>query len=78
MNHIKSANGLRGDRLAIGQKLTIRAGSPAGSRRYTVRRGDTIGRIAKVQNVPINSLLRSNDLSRSSTIYPGQVLRISN
>jgi LysM repeat protein len=47
------------------------------SRRYTVRREDTIGRIAEAQNVPINSILRSNGLSRSSTIYPGQVLTIS-
>ncbi|MBW1686333.1 MAG: LysM peptidoglycan-binding domain-containing protein [Deltaproteobacteria bacterium] len=76
VDRIKRDNGLRGDRLAIGQKLTIKTGVPAGSRRYTVRRGDTIGRIAEAHNVPINSILRSNGLSLSSTIYSGQVLTI--
>ena len=40
-----------------------------------MRRGDTIGRIAKTQNVPIDVILAANRLSRSSTIYPGQVIR---
>jgi membrane-bound lytic murein transglycosylase D len=75
VDRIKSANGLRGDRLAVGQKLTIKTGTRAGSRSYTVRRGDTIGRIAKAQKLPINSILLANGLSRSSTIYPGQVIR---
>jgi membrane-bound lytic murein transglycosylase D len=78
VDRIKSDNGLRGDRLVIGQKLTIKTGNPADSRSYTVSLGDTIGRIARTQNVPINSILSSNGLSRSSTIYPGQVLRIPN
>jgi len=76
VDRIKSDNGLRGDRLFIGQKLVIRTGNPAGSRSYVVRRGDTIGRIAQAQKVSIDSILRSNGLSRSSTIYPGQVLLI--
>jgi membrane-bound lytic murein transglycosylase D len=75
VDRIKSDNGLRGDRLAVGQKLTIKTGTRAGSRSYTVRRGDTIGRIAKAQKLPINSILLANGLSRSSTIYPGQVIR---
>jgi LysM repeat protein len=40
-----------------------------------VRRGDTLGRIAETHNVSVDSILRANGLSRSSTIYPGQVLR---
>jgi len=76
VDRIKSDNGLRGEQLIIGQRLTIQTGTPAGSRSYVVRRGDTIGRIAQAQKVPIDSILRSNGLSRSSTIYPGQVLRI--
>jgi membrane-bound lytic murein transglycosylase D len=75
VDRIKSDNGLRGDQLVVGQKLRIETGSRVASRSYTVRRGDTIGRIAKVLNVSIDSILRSNGLSRSSTIYPGQVLR---
>ena len=76
VERIKGDNGLRGDRLAIGQRLTINTGNATDSRSYTVRRGDTIGRIAKAEKVPIHSILSFNGLSRSSTIYPGQVLRI--
>lgn len=76
VNRIKAVNGLRGDRLAIGQKLVIKTGSGGGTRSYTVRRGDTIGGIANRQNVSINAILRANGLSRKSTIYPGQVLRV--
>ena len=73
---IRRDNGLRGDRLAVGQKLKIETGAAvAGSRSYTVRRGDTIGRIARARNVSVDALLRANGLSRKSTIYPGQVLR---
>jgi len=76
VDRIKADNGLRGARLAIGQKLRIKTGNRAGSRSYTVRRGDTIGGIARVQNVSINAILSVNNLSRSSTIYPGQILRV--
>ena len=75
VKRIKLDNRLRGDRLVIGQKLKIETGNRAVSRSYTVRRGDTIGRIAKAQNVPIDLILRANGLSRSSTIFPGQVIR---
>ena len=69
---------MRGNALSVGQKLEIRTGAAGGSRSYTVRQGDTIGRIAQAQNVSIESLLRTNGLSRSSTIYPGQVIRFPN
>jgi membrane-bound lytic murein transglycosylase D len=75
VDRIKSDNSLRGDGLRVGQKLSIQSGAATASRSYTVRRGDTIGRIAAAQNVPVESLLRANGLSRSSTIYPGQVIR---
>ena len=76
VDRIKRDNGLRGDSLAVGQKLAINTGSAGGSRSYAVRRGDTIGRIAAARNVSIDALLRANGLSRSSTIYPGQVIRL--
>ena len=75
VDRMKRDNALRGDQLAVGQRLDIQTGSASGSRSYTVRQGDTIGRIALAQNVTIERLLRANDLSRSSTIYPGQVIR---
>jgi membrane-bound lytic murein transglycosylase D len=78
VKRIKLDNRLRGDRLVIGQKLRIETGNRSGSRSYTVRRGDTIARIAKAHNVPIDSILLANGLSRSSTIYPGQVISFPN
>lgn len=75
VDRIKRHNGLRGDRLAIGQRLKIETGSETGARHYTVRRGDTIGRIAKRHGVSVDAMLRANGLSRKSTIHPGQVLR---
>jgi membrane-bound lytic murein transglycosylase D len=78
VNRIKQDNGLRRDDLAVGQKLEIRTASASGSRRYTVRRGDTIGRIAQAENISINRLLRTNGLSRASPIYPGQAIRLPN
>ena len=41
-----------------------------------MRRGDTIGRIAKRHAVSVDAMLRLNGLSRRSTIHPGQVLRL--
>ena len=76
VDRIKRDNGLRGNQLSIGQRLKIETGPTAGSRRYTVRRGDTIGRIAKRHSVSIDAMLRANGLSRSSTIHPGQVLQL--
>jgi membrane-bound lytic murein transglycosylase D len=78
VDRIKRDNGMSGNDLAIGQKLAIRTGSAAGARSYTVRRGDTIGRIAQAKNISIDRLLRTNGLSRSSTIYPGQVINLPN
>jgi membrane-bound lytic murein transglycosylase D len=75
VDRIKRDNGLRGDRLVIGQRLTIQTGKSTASRSYTVRRGDTIGHIAHRHRVSIDTILAANGLSRSSRIYPGQVLR---
>jgi membrane-bound lytic murein transglycosylase D len=43
---------------------------------YTVRRGDTAGKIAKVHGVKLNDLMAVNNLDRKATIYVNQNLRI--
>ena len=78
VDRIKRDNGLRGDQLSIGQKLLINTGIPAGSRTYAVRRGDTVGKIARAHRTSVNRVLQANGLSSRSTIYPGQVLVIPN
>lgn len=49
---------------------------PAASREYTVAKGDTLSGIARKQGVSLNDLLAANGLSRSATIYVGQVLLV--
>jgi LysM repeat protein len=78
VDRIKRDNGLRNDRLNVGQRLTINTGRPAGTQTYSVRRGDTLGKIAKRHKVSLNAVLQANGLSKRSTIYPGQVLVIPN
>ncbi|MFW6175319.1 MAG: LysM peptidoglycan-binding domain-containing protein, partial [Acidobacteriota bacterium] len=75
VDRIRRANGLSGNVLHPGQTLTIHAGSSGGSV-YVVRRGDTLGAIARREGVSLTRLLRANDLSRRSTIYPGQSIVI--
>lgn len=43
---------------------------------YEVRPGDTVSAIAAAHGVSIDAVLAANDLTRSSIIYPGEVLRI--
>lgn len=43
----------------------------------TVRRGDTINRIAKRYGMEAGQVLAFNDLNNKSTIYPGQTLRLT-
>lgn len=43
---------------------------------YTVRRGDTLGRIAQRNGTSINRICRLNKISRKKTIRPGQRLRV--
>lgn len=46
------------------------------SKFYTVQRGDTAGRIARVHGVQLSELILANNLDRRATIYPRQTLRI--
>lgn len=43
---------------------------------YTVRAGDTLGSIAAKRGVSLASLLKANRLRATSTIHPGQKLRV--
>ncbi len=80
---IKRWNGLRSDRIKVGQKLTIKGGSTAPTTRtasvktvtYTVQSGDTLWEIARKNGVTVDSLKSANSL-RSNSLRPGQKLRI--
>jgi membrane-bound lytic murein transglycosylase D len=46
------------------------------SRFYTVQRGDTAGKIARMHHVKLNDLILANDMDRRATVYARQTLRI--
>jgi membrane-bound lytic murein transglycosylase D len=75
-----------GDRLLVGEApggapeaggSAAAQGGTEGVQRHRVRRGDTLYAIAQLYDVPVQRLRSLNDLGRRSTIYPGQVLLIS-
>jgi membrane-bound lytic murein transglycosylase D len=84
--HGTSARNLRrwnriGRYIYPGQKLTIRGSAPqsyaSGQDTYVkVRKGDTLWDIARFHGVSLTSLLRANNLSKSSLIRPGDTIRI--
>ena len=47
------------------------------SRVYKVRSGDTLGKIAKKHGISVDRLCRLNNISRTKTLRPGQILKCS-
>jgi membrane-bound lytic murein transglycosylase D len=77
VQNIKSLNNLKSNTLQVGQKLTVFSGAANGVTFYTVRAGDTPFEIAQRFGMNLNTLLSLNGLTRRSTIYPGQKLRVA-
>lgn len=82
LDQLKSWNKISGSTIVVGQKLIVgNAPAPAPTASsakttvYTVRRGDTLGAVADRYNCTIAELKSWNGLS-STTIYPGQKLKI--
>jgi peptidoglycan lytic transglycosylase D len=78
---IQELNNLRSTALHINQVLKIPAGavkkSKGGkSQTYQVRHGDSPYKIANKHNIPLRRLLKINNLTSKSRIYPGQTLLI--
>lgn len=48
----------------------------SGSKTYTVRKGDTLGRIAARNGTKVSTLCKLNGISTKSTLRPGQKLRV--
>jgi LysM repeat protein len=77
---IANANGLTNpNRIYVGQRLYIPAGggyASACAAAYTVRRGDTMARIARYYGVNVYTLARANGIANLNHIYVGQRLCI--
>ena len=58
-------------------KTTTAASSPSASSSgiYVVKKGDTLGGIAKKTGVSLNTIYKLNDMNARSTIYPGMKIR---
>ncbi|KXF80207.1 N-acetylmuramoyl-L-alanine amidase [Enterovibrio coralii] len=71
---IRSANKLRSDELAIGQKLKI-VGIKPKDKKHKVKRGEYLGKIASNYGVSVDSIRQANKL-RSDELAIGQTLII--
>jgi membrane-bound lytic murein transglycosylase D len=78
-SNLRAWNGIRGSRISIGQKLTVRApgsaSSTGGNEQYKIRSGDTLEIIARRFNVTITQLKAWNNL-QSSRIKAGNLLTV--
>ncbi|TRZ51849.1 LysM peptidoglycan-binding domain-containing protein, partial [bacterium] len=55
-------------------KRNKEAASNDGGKTYTVRNGDSLGKIAKKNGVSLDKILEMNKLAREDNIHPGQVI----
>ncbi|MFO7784659.1 MAG: LysM peptidoglycan-binding domain-containing protein [Thermodesulfobacteriota bacterium] len=78
---IQSVNGLRTTRLQIGQPLKVPAGTSSGTSKtvqtYRVKKGDSPYLIALRHKMELSDFLKVNRLTPNSTIYPGQVVKVT-
>ena len=74
VSKLKRLNGIRGSRIYAGQRLKV-GGSTASKSTHLVKRGDTLGKIARRYGTTIKNLKRKNRL-RSSRVYIGQKLSL--
>jgi membrane-bound lytic murein transglycosylase D len=45
-------------------------------KQYTVKKGDSLNRIARENNIPLDRLRRLNRMGQKANIHPGQVIRV--
>ncbi len=81
---LKKINNLKSDMLKIGQTIRL---SPKEEKRisgtkgkteatYTVKKGDSLAKIARQKGVSLQRLLTLNEMEKKDNIYPGQEIRV--
>ena len=63
------------DLIYAGQRLLVRSGTLV--REYTVKRGDTLGKIAARFNTTVSRLAAINKITNVNLIYPGMTIILS-
>ncbi|MBE0491897.1 MAG: transglycosylase SLT domain-containing protein [Sulfurospirillum sp.] len=71
---IKDFNKLKSNLLSINQKLVIPVVKPR-EKRYTIKKGDTIGQISQRFSIDIDTILQANN-KKNTMILPGETLVI--
>jgi LysM repeat protein/N-acetylmuramoyl-L-alanine amidase len=73
---IKALNGLTSDRIYPGQELQLGTKPGRSFGTYTVKKGDSLGRIARLHQMSVADLKRMNNM-RSALIHPGEQLKVN-
>jgi len=73
---IKALNGLTSDRIYPGQELQLGSQPAKSFSTYTVKKGDYLGRIARLHQMSVADLKRVNNM-RTALIHPGDQLKVS-
>lgn len=71
---LRRVNQLKGNRIRVGQRLHIPVKRPLSRKKYRVRAGDNLGRIARRLGVPIRHLQFVNGVTNPRRLQPGQNL----
>jgi len=72
---LKSINGLSSNRIYVGMELKLNHSTASRKAVYVVQRGDNLTEIARLHQMSLNELRRTNQL-RGSVIHPGQELLV--
>ncbi len=73
---LKQLNGLTSDRIYPGQELQLGVGPATSFAIYTVKKGDYLGRIARLHQMSVPDLKRLNSM-RTALIHPGDQLKVN-
>ena len=73
---IKNLNGLTSNRIYPGQELQLGAKPAKRFATYTVKKGDSLGGIARLHQMSVADLKRMNNI-RTALIYPGDQLKVN-
>ncbi len=76
LRDVRAWNSLSSSRIYPGDKLTLHTDGSSTATTYTVRRGDTLGRIAQRFGVTVAKLCAWNGIATNTTLFPGNRLVI--
>jgi len=75
-NRMKKSSSIKPGQMLKIPATSHRVKTYSNTRKYKVKKGDVLARIAQKTGVSIKRIAKANDMTINSTIYPGQVLRI--